>query len=81
VSGRQNHRATRYGRVPRATELPAHYAAPKSEGDGAVQAWIDLLPDRQAAQAAGENPHFIHRSNSDYMDALLFDWSIGRWLF
>jgi hypothetical protein len=24
---------------------------PKSEGDGAVQAWIDLLPDWQTAQA------------------------------
>jgi hypothetical protein len=28
-----------------AKELPAHYAVPKSEGDGAVHAWIDLLPD------------------------------------
>jgi hypothetical protein len=27
--------------------LPAHYAIFKSEGQGAVQAWIDLLPDRQ----------------------------------
>ena len=24
---------------------PAHYAVPKAEGDGAVQAWIDLLPE------------------------------------
>jgi hypothetical protein len=28
-----------------AKELPAHYAVPKADGDGAVQAWIDLLPD------------------------------------
>ena len=32
-------------------ELPAHYAVPKAEGDGAVQAWIDLLPDWQTAHA------------------------------
>ena len=32
-----------------AQELPAHYAVPKAEGDGAVQAWIDLLPDWQTA--------------------------------
>jgi hypothetical protein len=31
--------------------LPAHYAVPKSEGDGAVQAWIDLLPDWQMDRA------------------------------
>ena len=24
--------------------MPAHYAVPKSDGDEAVQAWIDLLP-------------------------------------
>lgn len=24
--------------------MPAHYAVPKSDGDHAVQAWIDLLP-------------------------------------
>ena len=34
-----------------AKELPPHYAVPKSEGDGAVQAWIDLLPDWQSARA------------------------------
>ena len=34
-----------------AKKLPAHYAVPKSEGDGAVQAWIDLLPDWQPARA------------------------------
>ena len=34
-----------------AKELPAHYAVPKSEGAGAVQAWIDLLPDWQSARA------------------------------
>ncbi len=31
--------------------LPAHYAVPKGEGDGPVQAWIDLLPDWQSARA------------------------------
>ncbi len=34
-----------------AKELPAHYAVPKADGDGAVQAWIDLLPDWQSARA------------------------------
>jgi hypothetical protein len=34
-----------------AKDLPAHYAIPKSEGDGAVQAWIDLLPDWQTVRA------------------------------
>ena len=28
-----------------AKKPPAHYAVPKSDGAGAVQAWIDLLPD------------------------------------
>lgn len=36
------HRPARY--VP-----PAHYAVPKSDGDSAVQQWIDLLPTWQAA--------------------------------
>lgn len=27
--------------------LPAHYAVPKSDGDGPVQAWIGLLPGWQ----------------------------------
>ena len=30
---------------------PAHYAVPKGDGDAAVQAWIDLLPDWQATRA------------------------------
>ena len=34
-----------------AKKLPAHYAVPKAEGDGAVQAWIDLLPEWQTAHA------------------------------
>ncbi|HEX3493969.1 MAG TPA: DUF1801 domain-containing protein [Methylocella sp.] len=34
-----------------ANGLPAHYAVPKSEGDGAVHAWIDLLPDWQTDRA------------------------------
>ena len=29
----------------------SHYAVPKAEGDGAVQAWIDLLPELQTAHA------------------------------
>ena len=28
---------------------PKHYAVPKSDGDGAAQAWIGLLPDWQSA--------------------------------
>ena len=32
-------------------ETAAHYAVPKAEGDGAVQAWIDLLPEWQTAHA------------------------------
>jgi len=32
-------------------KVPRHYAVPKSEGDGAVQAWIDLLPDWQSDRA------------------------------
>jgi hypothetical protein len=31
--------------------LPAHYAVPKSDGDEAAQAWIDLLPDWQRDRA------------------------------
>jgi hypothetical protein len=34
-----------------AKQLPAHYAVPKAEGDGAVQARIDLLPEWQTAHA------------------------------
>ena len=34
-----------------AKKPPAHYAVPKSDGAGAVQAWIDLLPDWQTARA------------------------------
>lgn len=33
------------------SKMPAHYAVPKSEGDAAVQAWIDLLPDWQSERA------------------------------
>src|SRR4030095_2699293 len=42
------------GRSPTKTAAykpPAHYAVPKSEGDRAVHAWIDLLPDWQPARA------------------------------
>jgi len=44
VSGRQviNPRATKTA----AKTLPAHYAVPKAEGDGAAPAWIDLLRHR-----------------------------------
>jgi hypothetical protein len=38
-------------RLIRAGKVPPHYAVPKSEGDAAVQAWIDLLPEWQAARA------------------------------
>lgn len=31
-------------KAPGKTPMPAHYAVPKSDGDAAVQAWIDLLP-------------------------------------
>ncbi|WP_443747148.1 DUF1801 domain-containing protein [Asticcacaulis solisilvae] len=31
-------------KAPGKTPRPAHYAVPKSDGDAAVQAWIDLLP-------------------------------------
>jgi hypothetical protein len=30
---------------------PPHYAVPKSDGDGPVQAWIDLLPGWQPERA------------------------------
>jgi hypothetical protein len=30
---------------------PAHYAAPKGDGDAAVRAWIALLPEWQSARA------------------------------
>ena len=36
-----------------AKKLPAHYAVPEAEGDGAVQALIDLLPEWQTAHARG----------------------------
>lgn len=38
-------------RTKAAYQPPAHYAIPKSDGDAAVQAWIDLLPDWQSDRA------------------------------
>jgi len=32
-------------------KVPPHYAIAKSEGDAAVQAWIELLPEWQSARA------------------------------
>ena len=38
-------------RLIREGKVPAHYAVFKSDGNDAVQAWIDLLPDWQSARA------------------------------
>jgi len=38
-------------RLIREGKVPAHYAAPKADGDGAVRAWIALLPGWQSARA------------------------------
>ena len=35
----------------RAGKVPPHYAVAKSDGDAAVQAWIDLLPEWQSGRA------------------------------
>ena len=37
-----------------AKELPAHYAVPKAEGDGAVQAWIDLTATKSKPAVAAK---------------------------
>ena len=50
MSGRQV--ISRKPRKAAAKKLPAHYAVPKAEGDGAVQAWIDLLPEWRTAHAS-----------------------------
>jgi hypothetical protein len=39
-----------------AKKLPAHYAVPRARGTGAGQAWIDRLPERQAAMLAASMP-------------------------
>jgi len=36
---------------PAAYRPPPHYAVAKADGDAAVQAWIDLLPDWQSVRA------------------------------
>ncbi len=37
-----------------AKELPAHYAVPEAEGDGAVQAWIDLTATKSKPAVAAK---------------------------
>jgi hypothetical protein len=46
-----------------AKELPAHYAVPKAEGDGAVQAWIDLTATTSKGPAVAAKPTLLAGGN------------------
>ena len=48
--------SSRRPKKPAAYKPPAHYAVSKSDGDAAVQAWIDLLPDWQSVRARRVDP-------------------------
>lgn len=49
--GKPTMTAAKMANLIREGKVPAHYAVAKSEGNGAVQAWIDLLPDWQSTRA------------------------------
>ena len=49
MASKKSKKTAKVGKKPYAP--PPHYAVAKADGDGAVQAWIDLLPDWQTARA------------------------------
>jgi hypothetical protein len=46
-----------------AKELPTHYAVPKAEGDGVVQAWIDLTATKSKGPAVAAKPTLLAGGN------------------